>query len=210
MPPHFFLQALLSRFCWHAVPSAQPRCCCEHLLSPQQTGHTLMRWSTVTSSLLSDVLCRCHHCLSPSCLGSHAQTRSLLTENDAPTGRRIHLGGFFRGRTTLCGAVCWGSCRGGRGCPVPNGSRFPNEDESFENKRGWRKQEWDIISNKPNYFFLSQQISTPASIQLEHPPKATHKPMLHPLSNHFLSCMFLNTWSTCFCLNPSVLPPMIE
>lgn len=70
------------------------------------------------------------------------QPQLLLTENDAPTGRRIHLGGFFRGRTTLCGAVCWGSCRGGRGCPVPNGSRFPNEDESFDkNKKGERNSE---------------------------------------------------------------------
>lgn len=63
MPPHFFLQAFLSCFCWHAVPNAQSRCCFEHLLSPQQTGHTLMMWNTMTNSPVSDVLCRCHHYL---------------------------------------------------------------------------------------------------------------------------------------------------
>lgn len=28
------------------------------------------------------------------------------TEKEAPTGLRTHLGGFFRGNTMLCGAVC--------------------------------------------------------------------------------------------------------
>jgi len=41
---------------------------------------------------------------------------------------------------TLCGAVCWGSGRGGRGCPIPNGSRFPKDDESFDNKRGGKPE----------------------------------------------------------------------
>lgn len=52
------------------------------------------------------------------------------TEKEAPTGLRIHLGGFLRGNTILCWAVCWGICSGGRGCPVPKGSRFPKDDES--------------------------------------------------------------------------------
>lgn len=50
-----------------------------------------------------------------------------LTANEAPTGRRIHLGGFFRGLTAAGVAGVWGSCRGGNVCPVPNGSMFPNE-----------------------------------------------------------------------------------
>lgn len=134
----------------------------------------------------------------------------LLTENDAPTGRRIHLGGFFRGRTTLCGAVCWGSCRGGRGCPVPNGSRFPNEDESFDkNKKGGGNSETPSPISQAASFFL-HWISTPASMELQHPPEVSPSPCFFLFPSTFLSCVLLNTWSTCFCLNPSVLPPMME
>lgn len=50
-----------------------------------------------------------------------------LTPNEAPTGLRIHFGGFFRGFTVAGGTVVWGSCSGGNVCPVPKGSMFPNE-----------------------------------------------------------------------------------
>lgn len=50
-----------------------------------------------------------------------------LTANEAPTGLRIHLGGFFRGLTVAGGAGVCGSCSGGKVCPVPKGSKFPNE-----------------------------------------------------------------------------------
>lgn len=50
-----------------------------------------------------------------------------LTAKEAPTGLRIHLGGFFRGLTVAGAAGVCGSCSGGSGCPVPNGSRFPKE-----------------------------------------------------------------------------------
>lgn len=52
---------------------------------------------------------------------------SRLTANEAPTGLRIHLGGFFICVMVAEGAVDWGSWRGGKVCPVPNGSMFPNE-----------------------------------------------------------------------------------
>ncbi len=51
----------------------------------------------------------------------------LLTAKDAPTGLRIHLGGFLRGVMVLGDVAVWGSCKGGSVLPVPKGSIFPNE-----------------------------------------------------------------------------------
>lgn len=130
-----FPQAFLSCFCWLAVPWAPSGSCHKHIPPQWLTREFLPRWSTILNSPLPKVFYMCHYYFPP-CLANHAQPSLLLTENDAPTGHRIHLGGFFRGRTTFFGAVCWGSCKGGRGCPVPNGSRFPNDNESFNNKTG--------------------------------------------------------------------------
>lgn len=49
------------------------------------------------------------------------------TAKEAPTGLRIHLGGFFSGMPVAVGAAVGGSCSGGKVCPVPKGSMFPNE-----------------------------------------------------------------------------------
>lgn len=50
-----------------------------------------------------------------------------LTAKEAPTGRRIHLGGFFIAVLVAEGAAGCGICSGGKVCPVPKGSMFPKE-----------------------------------------------------------------------------------
>lgn len=45
---------------------------------------------------------------------SKNKTKTGLTAKEAPTGLRIHLGGFFSGMAVAVGAEVWGSCSGGK------------------------------------------------------------------------------------------------
>lgn len=82
----------------------------------------------------------------------HFKLRMLhsLTANETPTGLRIHLGGFFNGGIKVVWATCSGTCRGGRICPVPKGSRLLKEEEIYQKSDGKK--------NKIIILFLSVQI----------------------------------------------------
>lgn len=138
----FFSPSILVRLLLSPMPCLEAAPSISHY---DDKWEVLPRWSTTLNSPLPKEFSRCQHYLS-TFLANPAHPCLPLTEKDAPMGRRIHLGGFFRGNTTLCGAVCWGSCRGGRGWPVPKGSRFPKDEESFSNTRGKNRSDISLTN----------------------------------------------------------------